>query len=123
VSRTGRRVLLGAPLSASAVAVERMRRLVAMPGLSADALSSVAYGPEVMLMLLVLAGAAGLGYSLPIAGAMAFLMLAAGVRPLATRTQSSFVARHRKGLSDGSMLTDRTHASAVCGQQQALMQP
>jgi amino acid transporter len=74
-----RRVLLGPPLSASAIAHERMRKLVALPVLSADALSSVAYGPEAMLAVLVLAGTAGLRYSLPIAGAIAFLMIAVGV--------------------------------------------
>jgi amino acid transporter len=74
-----RRVLLGPPLSATAIAVERMRKLVALPVLSADALSSVAYGPEAMLAILVLGGSAGLGYSLPIAATIAFLMLAVGV--------------------------------------------
>jgi amino acid transporter len=74
-----RRVLLGAPLDVSAIAVERMRKLVALPVLSADALSSVAYGPEAMLAVLVLAGSAGLAYSLPIGAAIAFLMLAVGV--------------------------------------------
>ena len=44
-----------------------MRKLVALPVLSADALSSVAYGPEAMLAILVLGGSAGLSYSLPIA--------------------------------------------------------
>jgi amino acid transporter len=74
-----RRVLLGPPLDASAIAVERMRKLVALPVLSADALSSVAYGPEAMLAVLVLGGSAGLGYSLPISAAIVFLMLAVGV--------------------------------------------
>jgi hypothetical protein len=74
-----RRSLLGAPLNATAIATERMRKLVALPVLSADALSSVAYGPEAMLAVLVLAGSAGLGYSLPIAAAIALLMLAVGV--------------------------------------------
>ena len=55
-----------------------MRKLVALPVLSADALSSVAYGPEAMLTVLVLAGSAGLGWSLPISGAIVFLMLAVG---------------------------------------------
>jgi amino acid transporter len=74
-----RRALLGPPLRSSAIARERMRKLVALPVLSADALSSVAYGPEAMLAILVLAGGGGLGYSLPIAGTIAFLMLAVGV--------------------------------------------
>lgn len=74
-----RRAMLGAPLRSSAVARESMRKLVALPVLSADALSSVAYGPEAMLAVLMLAGAAGLAYSLPIAGAIALLMLVVGL--------------------------------------------
>jgi hypothetical protein len=74
-----RRVLLGPPLNATAIAVERMRKLVALPVLSADALSSVAYGPEAMLAILVLGGSAGLSYALPVAVTIAFLMLAVGV--------------------------------------------
>ncbi len=74
-----RRALLGPPLKSTAIAHERMRKLVALPVLSADALSSVAYGPEAMLAILVLAGSAGLSYSLPIAATIAFLMLAVGV--------------------------------------------
>jgi amino acid transporter len=79
VAQKIRRVVLGAALSATAIATEQMRKLVALPVLSADALSSVAYGPGAMLSVLVLAGAAGLRYSLPIAAAIAFLMLAVGV--------------------------------------------
>ncbi|WP_408055421.1 APC family permease [Streptomyces paludis] len=56
-----------------------MRKLVALPVLSADALSSVAYGPEAMLVVLVLAGTAGLAYAVPVALAIAFLMLAVGL--------------------------------------------
>ncbi|MFF3749468.1 APC family permease [Streptomyces sp. NPDC002018] len=56
-----------------------MRKIVALPVLSADALSSVAYGPEALLAVLVLAGTAGLAYSLPVAGAIVFLMLAVGL--------------------------------------------
>ena len=74
-----RRLLEGPPLEASAIAVERMRKLVALPVLSADALSSVAYGPEAMLAVLVVAGAAGFSYSLPVGGAIMFMMLAVGV--------------------------------------------
>ncbi len=56
-----------------------MRKLIALPVLSADALSSVAYGPESMLAILVLAGGSGFGWSLPVSGAIAFLMLAVGL--------------------------------------------
>jgi amino acid transporter len=77
--QTANRLLFGPPLDVSAIALERMRKLVALPVLSADALSSVAYGPEAMLAILVLAGLPGLSYSLPVGGAIAFLMLAVGV--------------------------------------------
>jgi amino acid transporter len=74
-----RRGLLGAPLRSTELAQERMRKAVALPVLSADALSSVAYGPEAMLTILVLAGSAGLGWSLPVSAAVAMLMLTVGM--------------------------------------------
>ena len=79
VGRHIRRTILGPPLKSTAIVQERMRKLIALPVLSADALSSVAYGPEAMLAVLVLAGGPGLGWSLPISGAIAFLMLAVGL--------------------------------------------
>jgi amino acid transporter len=74
-----RRVLLGPPLKSSAIVQERMRKLLALPVLSADGLSSVAYGPEAMLAMLVLAGGAGLGWSVPISVAIACMMVAVGL--------------------------------------------
>lgn len=74
-----RRVLVGHVLPSAAVAEERMRKLVALPVLSSDALSSVAYGPEAMLAVLVLAGSARLKLSLPIAAAILALMVAVGL--------------------------------------------
>jgi amino acid transporter len=74
-----RRRLFGPPLSSSAVLYERMRKLVALPVLSSDLLSSVAYGPEAMLSVLVLAGSATLGLSLPLAAVLVVLMIAVGV--------------------------------------------
>ncbi|MGH2823369.1 MAG: APC family permease [Thermoleophilaceae bacterium] len=76
---TWRRVLLGAPLSGSAVAHERMRKPVALAILSSDALSSVAYGPEAMLAVLALAGSGALGLSLEISAAIVVLMIAVGL--------------------------------------------
>ena len=78
-ARATARILIGPPLRSTALAQERMRKLVALPVLSADALSSVAYGPESMLVVLVLAGSAGLARSIPIAAAIGFLMLAVGI--------------------------------------------
>ncbi|MGN9889862.1 APC family permease [Micromonospora sp. L31] len=74
-----RRAVFGPPLSSAAVLYERMRKLVALPVLSSDLLSSVAYGPEAMLAVLVLAGSAALGLSLPLAAALVVLMIAVGV--------------------------------------------
>ena len=84
-SRTGRaayalrRVLIGPALRSTAIAEERMGRLLALPVLSPDALSSVAYGPEAMMAILVLAGAGELKLSLPIGAALAVLMLSVGL--------------------------------------------
>ncbi|TWH68211.1 APC family permease [Micromonospora olivasterospora] len=74
-----RRVVLGPPLRSSAVLYERMRKLVALPVLSSDLLSSVAYGPEAMLTVLVLAGSSALGLSLPLAALLVLLMVAVGI--------------------------------------------
>ncbi|MBV7668427.1 APC family permease [Streptomyces halstedii] len=74
-----RRAALGEALRSSALVTERMRKLTALPVLSADALSSVAYGPEAMVAVLVLAGSAGLAYTFPVGGAILFLMLAVGL--------------------------------------------
>ena len=74
-----KRLVFGPPLDATAIAVERMRKVVPLPVLPADALSSVAYVPQAMLAVLVLAGLPGLSYSLPAGAAIVFLMLAVGI--------------------------------------------
>jgi len=55
---------------------ERLTTLGGLAALSLDALSSVAYGPEAILVVLVAAGAAALKYSLPITGAIVVLLAA-----------------------------------------------
>jgi amino acid transporter len=65
--------------NAAAADHEEQHRLTAVQGLAAlslDALSSVAYGPEAILVVLVAAGAAGLRYSLPVTGAIIVLLAA-----------------------------------------------
>jgi amino acid transporter len=76
---TLRRVLIGPALRSTAIAEERLGRLAALGVLSPDALSSVAYGPEAMLAILVLAGAGELKLSLPIGAALVVLMLSVGL--------------------------------------------
>src|SRR5580693_5984476 len=66
-----------APASTSVVVHEEQHRLTAVQGLAAlslDALSSVAYGPEAILVVLVAAGATALHYSVPITGAIVVLL-------------------------------------------------
>src|SRR5262245_41494640 len=56
---------------------EERHRLTALEGLAAlslDALSSVAYGPEAIVIVLVAAGAAGLAYTTPVTGAIVLLL-------------------------------------------------
>jgi amino acid transporter len=53
---------------------ERLTALGGLAALSLDALSSVAYGPEAILVVLVTAGAAALKYTLPITGAIVVLL-------------------------------------------------
>jgi amino acid transporter len=58
--------------------LDENQRLTAAEGLAAlslDALSSVAYGPEAILVVLVAAGATALKYSLPITGAIVILLV------------------------------------------------
>jgi amino acid transporter len=74
-----RRVLIGPALRSTALAEQRMGRLLALGVLSPDALSSVAYGPAAMMAILVLAGSGNLKLSLPIGAALAVLMLSVGL--------------------------------------------
>jgi amino acid transporter len=74
-----RRALIGPALRSTAIAEEQMGRLLALAVLSPDALSSVAYGPEAMLAILLLAGSGELKLSLPIGAALAVLMLSVGL--------------------------------------------
>lgn len=56
---------------------QERHRLTALEGLAAlslDALSSVAYGPEVIVIVLLAAGAGGLDYTLPVTCAIALLL-------------------------------------------------
>ena len=55
---------------------ERLTALGGIAALSLDALSSVAYGPEAILVVLVAAGASALKYSLPITVAIVVLLAA-----------------------------------------------
>ncbi len=66
--------LFGRPLPRSQAAGERLPSIQALPILSSDALSSVAYATEAALGVLILAGSAALNLSLPITAAIIALI-------------------------------------------------
>jgi len=70
-----KRVIIGSPFATSQAINERLTKVKALPIFSSDALSSSAYGPEEILIALVLAGSVALSRALPIA-AVIVLMLA-----------------------------------------------
>ncbi len=70
-----RQFLIGSPLPTEAAAHERLGKVQALALLSSDALSSVAYATEEILLVLVVAGSGALHYTLPIAVAITALLL------------------------------------------------
>ena len=70
-----KRLLLGLPLKTTQGARERLTKRLALAVFSSDALSSVAYATEEILLILVLAGTAAVSWSVPIS-IMIVLLLA-----------------------------------------------
>ena len=70
-----KRLLVGESLPTSAHAEERLSNAAALAVLSSDALSSVAYATEEILLVLVTAGTAALTWSMPIAGTIVLLLI------------------------------------------------
>lgn len=99
--------VVGPPLRSTALAEQRMGKLLALPVLSPDALSSVAYGPEAMMAILVLAGSSRLGLSLPIGAVLVVLMISVSlgyrqvIRAYPHGGGSYIVARHELGPNWG----------------------
>src|SRR2546426_3288995 len=69
-----KRWLLGTPLETERFREERLRVPIALAVFSSDALSSVAYATEEILLVLSIAGASALHYSLPISAVIALLL-------------------------------------------------
>jgi amino acid transporter len=68
-----KRLLLGARMPLAQARHERLSKTLALAVFASDALSSVAYATEEILLVLLLAGAAALSYSLPVALGIAAL--------------------------------------------------
>lgn len=69
-----KRFLIGKPKHTAQLMNERLTKKKALAVFSSDALSSVAYATEEILLVLVLAGAVALSYSIPIAAAILALL-------------------------------------------------
>jgi len=69
-----KRLFVGTPLPTAQQRHERLGKATALAVFASDALSSVAYATEEILLVLILAGSAALSYSLPIAIAIAILI-------------------------------------------------
>ncbi len=102
-----KRFLLGQSLPTSAHTEERLSNAAALAVLSSDALSSVAYATEEILLVLVAAGSAALGWSLPIAFAIVLLLSVVvlsyrqTIRAYPKGGGSYIVARENLGLLPG----------------------
>jgi hypothetical protein len=69
-----KKLLVGSPLATAQAHHERLSKTSALAVFSSDALSSVAYATEEILLILVLAGTVALHYSIPIGIAIAVLI-------------------------------------------------
>ncbi|MBH5317714.1 APC family permease [Paenibacillus sp. GSMTC-2017] len=71
-----KRFLIGRPLKSNELGEQKLNKTKALAILSSDALSSVAYGPEQILIVLLTVGVAAFWYSIPIAIGVLILLLA-----------------------------------------------
>jgi amino acid transporter len=70
-----KRLFVGQPLATEQLAHERLTKRIALAVFSSDALSSVAYATEAILIALAAAGGMALGYVTPIAVGIALLLI------------------------------------------------
>jgi amino acid transporter len=71
-----KRFLIGRPLKSTELGEQKLNKTKALAILSSDALSSVAYGPEQILLVLITVSAAAFWYSIPIAIGVLILLSA-----------------------------------------------
>ncbi len=75
ISGAVKRLLVGRKLASKQLGETLLPKRIALPVFASDALSSVAYAPDEILLTLSMAGVVGFAYSWPIAVAVAFVML------------------------------------------------
>ncbi len=66
MATTFKRLLVGSPMRTEQAADERLAKKTALAVFSSDALSSVAYSTEAILLVLLAAGSLAIGYLVPI---------------------------------------------------------
>jgi amino acid transporter len=102
-----KRVLIGPPMPLAQAHHERLRKRVALAVFSSDALSSVAYATEEILLILVLAGTAALHLSVPISLAITALLAIVAISYQQTI--------HAYPSGGGSYIVARANLGAVAG--------
>jgi amino acid transporter len=70
-----KRWLVGDPLKSTQAAHQRLSKTIALAIFSSNAISSVAYATEEILLVLILAGTAAIAWSLPVSFAILFLIV------------------------------------------------
>ncbi len=70
-----RTLLIGRPLATADAPHQTVRKIVGLAVFSSDAMSSVAYGPQEMMLVLAVAGVAAFAYAFPLAIAIAILLV------------------------------------------------
>lgn len=119
-----RRTLVGSPLPTERMMHERLGKIQALAVLSSDALSSVAYATEEILLVLVLAGSGAFDLSQPIALAISTLLIIVAtsyyqtVHAYPTGGGAYSVAKENLGtmpalIAAGALLTDYVLTVAV----------
>lgn len=71
-----KRLLIGRPLKSTELGEQKLNKKKALAILTSDALSSVAYGPEQILLVLITVSAAAFWYSIPIGIGVLILLCA-----------------------------------------------
>lgn len=115
--RTLKRTLLGQPLATSEHHSQRLSKKVALAVFSSDALSSVAYATEEIMLVLVTAGVAAVQLSLPIAlaiGGLLFILISSYSQTIKAYPKGGgayLVAKENLGkypglIAGASLLTD-----------------
>jgi amino acid transporter len=104
-----RRVIVGAPLATRRAVHERLTKVKALAVLSSDALSSVAYATDQIMLVLIFggAGAAGYHYTLPVMGAILLVLT------LVVLSYRQTIKAYPKG--GGSYIVAKDNLGAIAG--------